>query len=84
MEERIKQGRIHYSKASVLYAIRKFKEAEEELLKALQYYQNSSKRGKYKKEISAVFKLLGDIYYLKGEEDKAKHIYEISHAEYGE
>lgn len=80
MEEVIKTAQECYDKACLLYATRKLDDAEMRLREALKYYEAARKsRVQYKKEVSAILKLLGDIYHLKGDDDKSRNYYERSH-----
>ncbi len=80
MEDVVKTAKECYDNACLLYATKKLDEAEKALLDALKYYETARKgRNQFKKEISAILKLLGDVYHLKGEEEKSRNYYERSH-----
>ncbi len=80
MEDVVKTAKECFDNACLLYAIKKLDEAEKALKETLKYYETARKgRKQYKQEIAAILKLLGDIYHLKGEEEKARIYYERSH-----
>ena len=82
MEERTKHAKECMDQGCLLYAEKQLEKAEARLKEALSYYEAARKNKKhFKLEIAALYKLLGDIYEIKGNRKKANLYYEISHSE---